>query len=179
MPSSKTDLIQYLSVCVDLAQKGGDSLAYVSPVLLRQAIELLDIELLGTDETSAPNKEVNDLRNHIFNGVDLIEHLLRDPTGQAKAWAREWCATEISRSAVEPKADYCEKHGAHRAFAGGCPGCYHEKHDLPRSSEKAFSGTVDDVMCPHGYNRLVMEADGTHCAECSPLNGSEATKVTK
>jgi hypothetical protein len=47
--TSKTDLIQYLRVCADLAgHKGGDGLAYVSPVMLRQAIELL-----GADETFA------------------------------------------------------------------------------------------------------------------------------
>lgn len=39
---SKTDLIQYLRVCADLAgQKGSDGLAYVSPVELHRAIELL------------------------------------------------------------------------------------------------------------------------------------------
>lgn len=42
--------------------------------------------------------EIRDLRNHIFNGVDLIEHLLRDPTDKTKAWAREWCAVEIANS---------------------------------------------------------------------------------
>lgn len=46
-------------------------------------------------------QEVQDLRNHVFNGVDLIEHLLRDPTDTAKAWGREWCAAEIARATVE------------------------------------------------------------------------------
>ena len=27
--------------------------------------------------------------------------------------------------------------------------------------------SVEDVMCPHGFNRLVMEADGLHCAACA------------
>lgn len=49
-------------------------------------------------------QEVQDLRNHVFNGVDLIEHLLRDPADTAKAWAREWCAAEIARATPQPAA---------------------------------------------------------------------------
>lgn len=49
----------------------------------------------------ALEKEVQDLRNHIFNGADIVESLLREvPTDTTKAWAREWCAVEVSRSAV-------------------------------------------------------------------------------
>lgn len=40
--TASTDLIHYLRACADLAeQKGSDGLAYVSPVMLRKAIELL------------------------------------------------------------------------------------------------------------------------------------------
>lgn len=33
-------------------------------------------------------------------------------------------------------------------------------------SECSPERTVETVMCPHGFNRLVMEALGQHCAEC-------------
>lgn len=59
--------------------------------------------------------EVQDLRDHIFNGVDLIQHLLRDPSDTAKGWAREWCATEIARAPAPalprqgPYCSYCQE----------------------------------------------------------------------
>jgi hypothetical protein len=46
------------------------------------------------------------------------------------------------------------------------------EHAWPCSSVEPTPGTVDDVMCPHGYNRLAMKADGTRCAECPPENGT-------
>jgi hypothetical protein len=41
-----------------------------------------------------------------------------------------------------------------------------------RRADEPKAGTVNDVMCPHGYNRLAMKADGTHCAECPPEKAS-------
>lgn len=97
---------------------------------------------------------------------------------------------DMDDSPEEPKADYCEKHGVHRAFSGGCPGCYHEKHDLPRAPLKASEpttclGLVRDGICSCGQHSpkprdCVHTLHVDYCPECQrhlkqlrQVNGSE------
>lgn len=105
----------------------------------------------------------------------------------SKATEHAWVAT--SPRECGPPADHCEKHGPHRAFAGGCPGCYHEKHDLPRAQEKATAPrTIFEAdVAPGGWAYPStgpspcqgIAKDGRDCAltmqhegECSPENGT-------
>lgn len=68
-------------------------------------------------------------------------------------------AAPAQKASAEPIADHCEKHGVVRFFAGGCPQCYHEKHDLQREN-----GTT--ALCPDG-----LVPDGERCPRCGCKRG--------
>lgn len=52
-------------------------------------------------EVEALRQEVEDLRNHIFNGLDFMEAWLRHygSTDQLSSETRQWCAVQITRAA--------------------------------------------------------------------------------
>jgi hypothetical protein len=46
------------------------------------------------------NREIEDLRNHIFNGTDIMEAWVRQfgSTDQLSSETRQWCATQVTRA---------------------------------------------------------------------------------